>query len=220
MQYQRPAKLSIVDSIIESIKQAMRERKLVPGQRLPEADLKEITGAGRSSIREALRRLTAEGLVELTHQKGARIRRIRRDEALSVYQVRIALEGLAARLAAENIDRKDYRLRLLELEKSFDDGGDQSPKAYLDYNHRFHRLVVQMSENPYLADIFAQLELPAFLMILEMTVGIPSATRSRKEHRPIVQAILKGQANKAEQAMQAHIQRTAEHIATDDKFSI
>src|SRR5262245_19538079 len=91
-----------VDRVHAAIRTAIVDGRYVLGQRLIEADLSEEYAVGRSSIREALRRLSGEGLVEIVRNKGAIVRRFTRPEITDFYCVRGELEALAARLAAEH----------------------------------------------------------------------------------------------------------------------
>ncbi|WP_254611567.1 GntR family transcriptional regulator [Paenibacillus sp. JMULE4] len=80
---------------------------LMPNQHLVELDLAKSYGAGRAAIRTALARLEQEGLVERERYRGARVRLVTEEEAIEILEVRTALEGLAARRAAENATDED-----------------------------------------------------------------------------------------------------------------
>ncbi len=210
---------SVVSRIIQDVRLAIKAGRIVPGQRLPEGDIRELVPASRSSIREALRRLAADGLITFEHQKGARVRRLSRADTREIYQSRQALEGMAARLAAENIGTGDYRARLIALEREYDRVGDGAPGRYHSYNEQFHRLIVEISGNAHLARFIEQLALPAFLTLLQVMVEPPAFELSREEHRPIAKAILEGDGDAAEQAMRFHIARTQEHVLAKARFA-
>ena len=205
---------SVVETVIAIIKNGLRTGRYAPGQRLIEGDICQQTESSRSSVREAMRRLAAEGLVELEHHKGARVRALGIEEALELYEVREVLEGLAARLAARNITRPGNRDRLTRLEENFDKSFDGSPAKYMAYNMAFHRLIVDIADNARLAQLYEQLELPAFLALLHVVVESPPVEVSRAEHRPIVEAILNGREAVAASSMQSHISKTARHVAS------
>lgn len=202
----------LVDTLTDRIRSAIRAGRLVSGQRLVESELCLQFSTSRASLREAFGRLQTEGLIELAHQKGARVRRFTPADIKSLYFAREALEGMAARLAAINIDR--YRGRLEEMERSYDNDDDASPVLYFDYNERFHNLLLEMSESPWLAGLVEQLETPAMVFLLpQLRHNRFAVETSREEHRPIVQAVLAGDADGAERAMRRHISNTAERIA-------
>lgn len=91
------------DLIARQIIDGLYEGRFVPGQRLVEADLMERYQASRASVREALSRMEAAGVVQLSHNKGASIRALSRREARDIVVVTEVLNGLMARLAAQNI---------------------------------------------------------------------------------------------------------------------
>src|SRR5690606_32381653 len=85
--------------------------RLVPGQRLISRDLIEQLGISRGSLREAFRRLESDGLVDIVPNRGAAVRKLSAAEVSHVYQIREALEGYAARAAAQNIHIGNNRAR-------------------------------------------------------------------------------------------------------------
>src|SRR5262245_60220482 len=122
---------SRVETIIRHIKLNIRNGGYAAGQRLIEADVQRLTGASRGPVREAMRRLGAEGLVEIHHQKGARVRRLTRTEVENLYDVRAVIEGLAAQRAATHYKDPQFRNGLRALEKSFAKDFDGSPQSYM-----------------------------------------------------------------------------------------
>ena len=93
--------------VTESIRQAICAGRFAAGDRLPERRLCEMTGVSRTLVREALRQLESEGLIEVVAQRGPIVSRITADQAVGIYQVREALEGLAAQLFAEHASDAD-----------------------------------------------------------------------------------------------------------------
>ncbi len=100
----------------DRLRQAIRTGVLKPGQRLIERELCELTGVGRTSIREALRQLEAEGLVTTVPYRGPIVSTITADEAEQLYDLRALLEGYAGRICAKKRDpavlarlREQYR---------------------------------------------------------------------------------------------------------------
>ena len=101
---------------LKALRQAILTHHLSPGQRLVERDLCEQTGVSRSSVREALRHLESEGLVESRGTKGMFVSVLTRAQAMEIYEVRAALESEAARLFAVRANEAHIRA----LRKSFD----------------------------------------------------------------------------------------------------
>jgi len=88
--------------VLEGLRRAIVSGRLLPGQRLTERSLIEMMGVSRTVIREALRQIEAEGLIEIIPNKGPVVRELSAAEAEDLYRIRAVLEGLAARLFAEN----------------------------------------------------------------------------------------------------------------------
>ena len=114
--------------VIQLLKQRIHSGLLVPGQRLVEPDVMRETGASRGRVREALLRLSADGLVELHEFRGAVVKRLTRAEVRHAYDMREMLEGLAARLtAAAGLDEVG-RATLIQLQAELDAATESAAK--------------------------------------------------------------------------------------------
>jgi GntR family transcriptional regulator, trigonelline degradation regulator len=107
----------IRSQVTDNLRQAILDRRLAPGQRLIERELVELTGVSRTSVREALRELAAEGLVTAIPNRGMVVTSVSADEARQIYQVREALEALAGRLFVEHASANDRKALARALEK-------------------------------------------------------------------------------------------------------
>src|SRR5690606_9113908 len=107
----------IRSQVLENLRQAILDRRLEPGQRLIERELVELTGASRTSVREALRELSAEGLVTTIPNKGTVVARVSAEEARQLYEVRSVLEGLAGRLFVQNASAAQRKALVRALER-------------------------------------------------------------------------------------------------------
>lgn len=206
---------STVERVIAHIRGGIREGRFAPGQRLVEADLQSDLKVSRGPIREAIRRLAADRVVEIELYKGARVRRVSAAEIQAIYEIREALEGLAARLAAQNFTKADTRLKTLQ--KEFDESFDGTAQSYLRYNERFHRLIVEMSSNAELRQLVETLQVPSFILLVHVLVDSRSIARARAEHRPIAAAIHRNDAAAAERAMKSHIRNTLRFVMREAK---
>jgi DNA-binding GntR family transcriptional regulator len=211
--------VSAVDHVTESLKTGIRQGRYVPGQRLIEPDMMREFGVSRGSVREALRCLEADGLVEIEIYRGARIRKMSRHEFIEANEIRGLLEGFAASLAAQRMNAAE-RKRLLELEQSWDRGN--KGWTYAEYNEKFHALILEASRHKRLPSHVEQVQLLLFDLQFHRIQRTPAATkRSRLEHRRVVKAILKGDAKGAERAMREHIDSSSAAIlaAPEEFFS-
>ena len=116
----------------ERLRAAIVSGELQPNERLVEADLSSRLGAGRSAVRTALTRLAQEGLIEQERNRGARVRKIGKEEAIQIYEARAALEALAARRAAQNAtaaDADSLRAILGEMRALWSEAPSRSPAS-------------------------------------------------------------------------------------------
>lgn len=187
------------------VRQKIRRGSLVPGQRLVEADIVAATGASRSKVREALRRLEAEGLVTIEEFRGASVKRLGPDEVRQIYQARMALEGLAAAECARRADpalRERLRLLQRDLDES-ERAGDHDRFAKL--NEAWHGSITAGSGNEYIAQFLSRLTLPIYRLVFATFYTAERIAAANADHRVITTAIVEGRAAAAERAMRTHI---------------
>jgi GntR family transcriptional regulator, trigonelline degradation regulator len=123
---------TVQQQIVEKLREAITEGMFKPGDRLVEADLCEMLGVSRPSIREALRSLEAERLVDIIPNRGPQIPVLTREHAAEIYQVRALLEGEAAFIAAKRAapdDLKQMRASLAAFGKAMRDNDMQAEVA-------------------------------------------------------------------------------------------
>lgn len=203
---------TIVEHIIRSIRDAIREGHLAQGQRLVVADISREFGTSAGPVREAIRRLTGEGLLEFTPHRGATVRRFGEREVREIFQVREALEGYAARLSAENIGRSDYRGRLQAcLDKLKSTAGDLAPHTRT--KQEFHDLLYEFSGNDVLRETATRLTSPLYRLRFNEIMGPNRAAESLREHEGIIEAILAGEGAQAERLMRTHLRNGALAVA-------
>jgi DNA-binding GntR family transcriptional regulator len=196
---------STVERVIEFIKDGIKAGRFVPGQRLVEPDLIEMLKVGRSSLREALHRLSASGFVELQQFRGARVRLMSRADVLELNEIRAVLEGYAAGSAAERADAES-RKALKNLEREIGIDAVVSVEQYSEYNTRFHDLIIAMGGHNHLAQFVDQTRLSVFRLQFDFLLLTPERMKiSRAEHQVIAKAIIGGDPAAADGAMRKHI---------------
>lgn len=197
-----------VERIVRHLREGILNSRYAPGQRLIEADLTRDLGVSRGPLREAFRRLSAEGLIETVPNRGALVRRLTRRETLDLFQIRIELEALGARLAAATIAERDIRSAFeTAIAPIWSDAPRLSQMAYLEENKRFHDAVVGASGNCQLVQIHRQLQLPLIMFHVSGALDAGVLSHSVTEHREIAAAILAGDADAAAAAMRRHLTR-------------
>lgn len=114
---------SVEESVTEALRDAILLGDLKPGQRLAQVELSEELGVSRIPLRDALRRLQAEGLVDIDGRRGARVSSLSAADVYEIYEMRKLLEAECARLAIANLD-DEREARLLELSEQMDRTAD------------------------------------------------------------------------------------------------
>jgi DNA-binding GntR family transcriptional regulator len=141
--------------VLQALRRAIVSGQLAPGERLTERALIEMLAVSRTVIREALRQLEAEGLIEIIPNKGPVVRQLSAAEAKDLYRIRAVLEGLAARLFAENATDAmvaELALALKDVERAYQgsDGG-----LALDAKTKFYDLLYTGGASETLASMLA-----------------------------------------------------------------
>jgi len=208
---EKEAPPSRVDFVVNAIREGIRTGEYVPGQRLVEADLTRAFGISRGPLREAMRRLAGDGLVVIEPHKGVAVRKMSAEDLEELYDVRSAMESLAARLAAKHIDEGDNRARLKTLVDAMREHKKGSDvMAYASLNEEFHRVIVEMSGNRYLRDLVNRLRVPIFRYQFNRFLDNDAKKNSIAEHQAIAKAIMEGDGKKAEKAMRRHVSRSSQ----------
>jgi DNA-binding GntR family transcriptional regulator len=187
------------------IRERIRIGRLVPGQRLIEADLVRDSGMSRGKVREALRRLEAEGLVSIEEFRGASVRQLGKDEVRQIYEARMALEGFAAAAfaASRNTALKQRLATLQEQLNAAASNGLHDQFALL--NHDWHKLILEGAGNTYITQFLAQLTVPIYQLLFPAFYARERISQANADHQLITAAIIAGRATAAERAMRAHI---------------
>ena len=186
-------------------------RDYVIGQRLVESDLTQQLGVSRSTVREALKILAANGVVELVPHRGAVIRGLSLSDAESLLSLLEVLTGLAARLAAYNIDRGQNRKLFTAAAKPLIDARPTNElDRILDERARFYQTMLDIADN---SELRRAMPMPRAHLFRTQFYGFLSKPDLRAmvaEYRNITKAILAGSGAKAELYARRHLQRTAE----------
>jgi DNA-binding GntR family transcriptional regulator len=191
--------------VLQQIRTAILRADFAPHQRLIEADLSERFDASRAAVRAALMTLTSEGLVERLPNRGARVRAISVDEAVEIVEVRVGLESLCARRAAERLtDAGAARLRELrdEIIQAVSSGDFA---RYSRLNQQMDRTVWELSGHTTAMQLLERLRGQSARHQFRLGFLPGRAATSAPEHIAIIDAILAGDADAAEAATVAHL---------------
>jgi DNA-binding GntR family transcriptional regulator len=196
--------------ILERLRALILTGEYGPDERLIEEQLAERLGVSRTPVRQALTMLEAEGLVEITPNRGATVCSFSIDDVWDIYDMRAVLEGHAARRAAARIERRELE-RLRELVEGMEglpgrfDDHEEEIRALVALNQEFHGTIVEASRNRRLERLINRtVEIP--LMFKAFFWYTPhERTISNHYHRQILGALEKGDADRAEIIMREHV---------------
>ncbi|WNO62288.1 GntR family transcriptional regulator [Rheinheimera sp. MMS21-TC3] len=207
--------ITAADRVLIEIRQAIVEGTIAAGSKISEPELAKRFTLSRAPLREALARLERCHLIERIPNAGARVVKLSPEGLISLYQLRETLEGMACRLAAENmsiaeiaqvrqlLDQHLSTQRVREGESYYQEAGD------LD----FHYKVIIGSKNPYLINILCD-ELYHLVRMYRVQLGMngPRVSRAFDEHKAILNAIENRDAELADLLMRRHIAASRQNI--------
>jgi DNA-binding GntR family transcriptional regulator len=194
----------IRSQVLDNLRQAILDRRLAPGQRLIERELVELTGVSRTSVREALRELAAEGLVTAIPNKGTVVTMVSAEEARQLYQVRSALEALAGRLFVENAGPAQRKALVRALDKIDRLAARHAP--LLAAKDAFYDVLFEGGGNAALRSVVGGLH-ARVSVLRSLSLSVPGRTaHTLAEIHAIVDAILAGDADAAAAACARHVE--------------
>jgi DNA-binding GntR family transcriptional regulator len=195
---------SLSDKAYLAIRERIVSLELRPGAVINERALVESLGIGRTPVREALRRLAQEQLVEVYPRRGMFVTTVEIRDLASLCEVRTVLESHGARLAAERAseaDRQELAGLVAELDR--DEAHDQ--RALMAFDRRIHQAIYRCAHNEFLARTLEEyyvLALRIWHLALDQASGLEAAVQ---EHRPLLEAIRTGSGDDAAEIMRRHV---------------
>lgn len=203
-----PAHGAMVSVIVEQLRNDILAQRIRPGTRLVENDLTRRFDVSRGPVREALRRLAAEGLIDHNPNRGAVVKRLTRAEMTELFQIRIELEQLAARLAAQAASAEKRAAFEAAIQPIYRDGPREAG-SYFPENSTFHEAVMELAGNRQLAELNNRLQFALIMGQVGDALAPEVLDASVREHRAIAAAILSRDAERAAAATRAHLERAA-----------
>lgn len=183
------------------------------GAHLSEMGISAELGVSATPVREALRLLHGDGLVEISGRRGARVIAPTQDEIRHCFAVRRVLERLALREACANFTADD-RSHLVELAERAVEGGERTPQSLSDFDRAFHGFILQKTGNTWLVTFLDTLS--DFLLVVRQplfkTANSFNARNTQLEHLAIAKAACAGRVDEAEGLLDAHIGRVCKDV--------
>jgi DNA-binding GntR family transcriptional regulator len=211
-----------------ALREAIVSGRLRTGQKLTEVGLASTFKVSRSVVREALRELVRDGLVDQSAYKSTTVVRLTPAQVDEILAVRLLLETEAVRLVHDRLteaDRRDLKAMVAELERA--SRSDQQRRASLDL--ALHDRLWQISGNHTLQVLLRQITAPLFAMGVIVRSSPAMRTLSESEtppadHRVLINAVCEGSPERAVEALRAHVtqnwQRIKQHLATFEKVEV
>lgn len=203
--------VSLADQIFEQLEHEILTGVYSRGEIFTEISLSEKLGVSRTPIREAMRRLEQERILEIT-SRGASVIGISENDIRDMYEIRIRTEGLAARMAAENITEQGKKelSDIVELQEFYTEKGDADNIKNMD--SKFHEALYKLSGSTVLFDTLHPLHKKVMKYRKASVQNSSRAKSSSGEHREIYNAITAGDGDLAEALTIKHIKNARDHI--------
>jgi DNA-binding GntR family transcriptional regulator len=197
---------SLPDFVYGQLRSAIRNQELKPGDRLREVELAERLGVSRTPVREALKRLEADGLTQLAPPRGFVVTELTHRRVMELYAMREILAGVAARFAAEQAAPMEIQT-LQELVAQ--QGTAKDPSAAARLNDRLREAITSAAHNEFLTRATNSLN-DALELLGTTTYSMPGRIESGlKENRKIVEAIARRNGAVAEETARLHVRNAA-----------
>lgn len=202
------------DEVYESLRSAILTRLFLPGQRLLSDELASQLGVSLTPIRHALSQLAVEGLIEVHPRSGTYVASMTPDEVEETFEIRAALEALAASRAVKRVTPEDLAgldellQRLAEPVRS-----EEDRKAHESANLEFHRRLLEISGSKKLLELYESLHAHIQIARIHASEGTnfaalrPRLQQEQREHEAIVAALRQRSASKLQTALRDHIGR-------------
>ena len=188
-------KKTAVDTAVQSILEKIRNGEFVGGQRLIEADLADEFGLRRGPIREALRVLTGDGVVELVPNKGARVKRLDSGDLVEILQLVTALNWMSLRICAANYENAETRSAVEFAWKRLEEASQQHEEAswYIAIG-KYHEALYDASGNALLRREYERLRHVHFHRELTRSLRVDDWDSYIGTYRKLTQLVLDGEA--------------------------
>ena len=200
------------DAVFETLREAILKGVLSPGQHLMERQLAYQLGVSRTPVREAIRMLELEGLVNMVPRKGARVAAISEKSLCDVLEVRRALEELSVRLACTRMERDDLE-KLDSINQQFIracQGDDVVQIARIDES--FHAVIYEAADNAKLLQLLNQMQNQMYRYRIEYIKLKERRQILVEEHKKIIHSLARRDADAAAEAINTHIAHQEQYV--------
>lgn len=202
--------------VYEELKKLILTGKITPGTRMMEVEMAEELGVSRTPVREAIRKLEREGLVNIEPRKGAYAASMTKRDMVDILEVRQTMEGLAAQFAAERMTKEQIE-DLQKVSEDFNNAvkaGDMGEMIRQDT--LFHHLIVEGTGNKLLKEMVEQLQELVLRFRYLYYDDFRRAEKMPDEHKEILEGIIKKDGIRARDAADYHIDGLKQIVISED----
>jgi DNA-binding GntR family transcriptional regulator len=207
---------SLRDIVVEKIREAIVEGFFKPGQRLKERELAEMMQVSTTPIKEALRILNSEGLVETLPRRGTFVSKMANSSVEEVLVVKAYLEGLGARMAASKMSPEELKQLEMIVENMTSLMEENKVQELEVQNALFHSKIVDAARNPVIQQILTNIISFDTAFRKRALKNNVEVVESFLEHQAIFEAIRQRDPDQAENRMKHHVLRSARVVLTRD----
>jgi DNA-binding GntR family transcriptional regulator len=210
-------RVSMEETVYNNIKTAILSRKLAPGKQLVEHNLSNSLGVSRTPIRNAMKKLSLEGLVDIIPNRGAFVTNPPKEEMIQAYELRAKLEYLAVIQAMNSLTETDFRIIQQNLEKERIALHKRNSEEYVHYNKEFHISITQKCRNKFLNEFILRLinQTNIYLILFDDFFSNPEQEPySPDEHSTILTLIQNKDAENLKTALENHFKRAITSLET------
>ncbi|TWG85593.1 DNA-binding GntR family transcriptional regulator [Cupriavidus gilardii J11] len=199
---------TIVEMVAADLRRRILSGQLAPGTPLRQEALAEELGVSRIPLREAIRLLSSEGLVDLRPHRGAYVTPLSMEEVREFFDLRVQLEPWLLRLAVPHLTE----VELKQAEALVDIMDDAAADEWSRLNWRFHETLYRPANRPFALNIVRTLHEKSERYLNHRTISVPQRIQARREHMELVALCRRGDADAAAQALDRHIADTTSQV--------
>jgi DNA-binding GntR family transcriptional regulator len=196
---------SLHEQVAQRLRQMLVEGRIAPGAKLNERELSELLNVSRTPLREAIKMLAAEGLVELLPHRGAIAVSLGEADILNTFEVMAGLEGMTGELAAQRItpaELAEIQAMQFEMMATYT---RRDLSAYYQLNARIHAAISAAAKNPVLSQVYQQVNARLQALRFRSNQDGEKWKRAVKEHEKMIEALAAHDGAAMRDVLQAHL---------------
>lgn len=203
---------SVTDLVFDNIYKRIKTGTIKSGEILSERSIANELNVSRTPVREAFIRLERFGLVEMEKHRGVKVITFSTERVKQLYQVREVLEGLAARILAEQADTEVIEKLEMLIDKAEQAASEQDIEKLSNINTQFHTEIAKSTGNSYLISTMEKLQSHIGICMARSLSSLGRPLENIAEHRQIVKAIKLKDADFAEAVTRYHVRRSLNNV--------